>query len=40
MLQPHRNNEHKDSPYKNSENLQMAEKELIKLKIKNTDANR
>lgn len=40
MLRPYRDDEDKNSPYKNPENLEKAERELIKLKIKNIDANR
>lgn len=40
MLRPYRDDEDKNSPYKNPENLEKAERELIKLKIKNTNANR
>lgn len=34
MLRPHRDDDDKNSPYKNRENLEKAERELIKLKIK------
>lgn len=40
MLRPHRDDDHKESPYKNPDNLLSAEKALHKFKIKNTDANR
>lgn len=40
MLRPYRDDDDKNSPYKNPENLLKAETELIKLKIKNTDDNR
>lgn len=40
MLRPYRDDDDKNSPYKNPENLEKAERELIKLKIKNTNANR
>ena len=40
MIRPYRDDQDKNSPYKNPENLVKAEKELIKLKIKNIDANR
>lgn len=40
MIRLHRNDEDKNSPYKNPENPQKAERELIKLKIKNINANR
>lgn len=35
MIRPHRDDDDKNSPYKNPENCQKAERELIKLKIKN-----
>lgn len=40
MIRPHRDDDDKNSPYKNPENREKAERELIKLKIKNIDANR
>lgn len=40
MIRPHRDDDEKNSPYKNPENREIAERELIKLKIKNIDANR
>ncbi|MBL1219373.1 hypothetical protein JET18_00865 [Chryseobacterium sp. L7] len=39
MLKPCRDDDDKNSPYKNPENLEKAERELIKLKIKNIHAN-
>ena len=40
MIRLHRDDDDKNSPYKNPENREKAERELIKLKIKNIDANR
>lgn len=39
MLQSYRNDNDKNSPYKNQDNVEKAERELVKLKIKNIDAN-
>lgn len=38
MLRPYRDDNDKNSPFNNPENLAIAQRELIKLKIKNLDA--